>query len=167
MLRPLRLAITSGDVEGIGPEVVSKALHKDGPQKNVQFILWRNSKFPKRDFLRIKKSFKVRTVGSWAEALHNMPSNPKEILDICGTANPAKWVEEAGAACFFKHLDGLATAPLSKPAIQSQSGLKDIGHTDILKRISQTKKAYMAFLGNKFNVMLATGHLPLKKCQLI
>jgi 4-hydroxythreonine-4-phosphate dehydrogenase len=164
MLRPLRIAITSGDAEGIGPEVVAKALYKVGPQKDVHFILWRNSEFPKKDFQRIKKTFKVKTVASWAEALRNMPSSSKELLDICSPANPALWVEEAGNACYFKHLDGMATAPLSKPAIL-ESGLKDIGHTDILKRISQTRNAYMAFLGKKFNVMLATGHLSIEKIK--
>src|ERR1700683_3937662 len=117
MLRPLRIGITSGDADGIGPEVVAKALYKIGPTKNVQFFLWRNSSFPKRDLLRITRSFKLVTVESWAQALSRIPSSPKEIVDICGSANPAKWVEDAGSACFFKHLDALATAPLSKPSI--------------------------------------------------
>jgi 4-hydroxythreonine-4-phosphate dehydrogenase len=161
MLRPLRIAITSGDADGVGPEVVAKALRKLGPQKNVQFFLWRNGAFPKRDLKRIAKSFKLVTVNSWSEALKKIPSSTKEIVDINGTSNPAKWVEEAGGACFFKHLDGMATAPLSKPAVQA-AGLKDIGHTDILKRVSQTSDAYMTFLGEKFNVMLLTGHSSIK-----
>jgi 4-hydroxythreonine-4-phosphate dehydrogenase len=164
MLRPLRIAITSGDADGIGPEVTSKALYKIGAQKNTHFVLWRNGRFPKKDLLRIKKVFKLKTVGSWAEALNNMPSKPKELLDICSTASPGQWVEEAASACFFKHLDAMATAPLSKPSIQ-QSGLKDIGHTDILKRVSNTKNAFMVFLGDKFNVMLATGHVPISKVE--
>jgi 4-hydroxythreonine-4-phosphate dehydrogenase len=161
MLRPLRIAITSGDATGIGPEVVAKALRQIGPKKNVQYILWRNSDFPKRDLLQISKSFRLVTVGSWAEALRKMPSSPKEILDICGSTNPAIWVEEAASACFFKHLDAMATAPLSKPAIQA-SGMKDLGHTDILKRIAHVNRAYMAFMGKEFNVMLASGHTPLR-----
>ncbi|MDZ4677280.1 MAG: 4-hydroxythreonine-4-phosphate dehydrogenase PdxA [Oligoflexia bacterium] len=162
MLRPLRIAITSGDAHGIGPEVVAKALNKIGPRKNVQFLLWRNSEFPKRDLQRIKKEFKLISTNSWAEALTKMPSSNKELVDICLNSNPATWVEEAASACFFKHLDGLATAPLSKPTIKA-SGLKDIGHTDILKRISKTQNVYMTFLGSEFNVMLATGHCPISQ----
>jgi 4-hydroxythreonine-4-phosphate dehydrogenase len=161
MLRPLRVAITSGDPDGIGPEVVAKALRRLGPQKKAHFFLWRNKDFPKRDLERIKKSFKLITVGSWAEALTRMPSQPKELVDICGGASPAKWVEEAGSACFYKHLDALATAPLSKPRIVA-SGLNDLGHTEILKRISSSERAYMVFMGKKFNVFLATGHVALK-----
>ncbi len=160
-LRPLRVAITSGDSHGIGPEVVSKALRRMGPQKNVHFFLWRNSEFPKRDFRRIQREFKVITVGSWAEALAHTPSSPRELIDICGTSNSALWVEEAARGCYFKHLDALATAPLSKPSIK-EGGLKDLGHTEILKRVAQVKNAYMVFLGDKFNVFIATGHLPVK-----
>lgn len=161
MLRPLRIAITSGDANGIGPEVIAKALRKIGPKKGVQFLLWRNPKFPKPDLDRLKKSFHLITVNSWADALKKMPSSSKEMIDICTTTSPANWVEEAAQACFFGHLDGLATAPLSKPLIRA-SGIKDIGHTEILKRVAQVEKLYMAFVGEKFNVMLATGHLPLK-----
>jgi 4-hydroxythreonine-4-phosphate dehydrogenase len=161
MLRPLRIGITTGDADGVGPEVVAKALRKIGPQKNIQFFLWRNSVFPKRDLKRISKSFKLVTVRSWAEALKKIPSSPKEIVDISGNQNPAKWVEEAGTACFFKHLDGMATAPLSKPSVIA-SGMTDVGHTDILKRVSNTKNAYMTFLGKEFNVMLLTGHSSIK-----
>jgi 4-hydroxythreonine-4-phosphate dehydrogenase len=161
MLRPLRVGITSGDANGIGPEVVAKALRKIGPKKNVQFILWRNSSFPRRDLERIKKSFKLVTVRSWAEALKTIPKSYKELLDINSTGGPAKWVEEAASACFFKHIDAMATAPLSKPAVLA-SGLKDIGHTEILKRIAHVNQAYMTFFGKRFNVMVVTGHSPLR-----
>src|SRR5580704_14309969 len=161
MLRPLRIAITTGDADGVGPEVVAKALRKIGPQKNVQFFLWRKSLVPKRDLKRISKSFKLVTVRGWAEALNKIPSSPKEIVDINGNQNPAKWVEEAGTACFFKHLDGMATAPMSKPSVIA-GGMADVGHTDILKRVSNTKNAYMTFLGKEFNVMLLTGHSSIK-----
>src|ERR1017187_4589554 len=161
MLRPLRIGITSGDSTGIGPEVVAKALRRIGPKKNIQFILWRNAQFPKRDLTRLKKSFKLVTVRTWAEALQNIPRSPKEILDICGAGSPAFWVEEAAKACCFGHIDAMATAPLAKPTIKA-SGFNDIGHTDILKRVAKVNHAYMTFLGEKFNVMLASGHLPLK-----
>lgn len=161
MLRPLRIAITSGDADGIGPEVVGKALKKLGPQKTVQFYMWRSKSFPKKDMRRIQSAFRVRSFESWSEALAHIPNSSKELIDICGKSNPALWVEEAATACVYRHLDGLATAPLSKPLIKA-SGLTDLGHTEILKRVSKTKQAHMVFLGKNFNVFLGTGHLPLK-----
>lgn len=162
MLRPLRIAITSGDQNGIGPEVVSKALRKIGPTKGVNFFLWRNSAFPKSDLDRIKKSFKLITVNTWKEALENIPSSSKELVDICLHSDPGDWIEEAAEACAFGHLDALSTAPASKRAIQL-SHKKAIGHTDILKKVSQVDQLYMGFIGDRFNVFLLTGHMPLSE----
>ncbi|MEN0058579.1 MAG: 4-hydroxythreonine-4-phosphate dehydrogenase PdxA, partial [Bdellovibrio sp.] len=54
------------------------------------------------------------------------------------------------------------TGPLSKTLIY-ESGLRDMGHTDILKRVSKTQNVHMGFLGREFNVLLATAHIPLNK----
>jgi 4-hydroxythreonine-4-phosphate dehydrogenase len=59
----------------------------------------------------------------------------------------------------------MATAPLSKQEIQN-AGFKDIGHTDILKRISGRSRAYMTFIGPKFNVLLVSGHIPVEKTEV-
>ncbi|HEY1079208.1 MAG TPA: 4-hydroxythreonine-4-phosphate dehydrogenase PdxA, partial [Bdellovibrio sp.] len=65
-------------------------------------------------------------------------------------------------ACLQKKIHALATAPLSKTSIK-EAGFKDLGHTDILKRLSKSKHVNMGFIGDKFNVVLATAHIPLKK----
>jgi len=162
MLRPLRIGITSGDQDGIGPEVTVKALVKLGPQKDIQFFLWRGIAFPKKDLDHLARSFRLKTVNSWSEALRITSQNPKELIDIHTPMSAARWVEEAGEACFFGHLDAIVTAPLSKPSILA-AGMTDLGHTGILKRISKTQDAYMAFIGKYFNVFLATGHVPVAK----
>ena len=162
MARPIRIAITSGDQDGIGPEVTVKALIKIGPKKGVQFFLWRGIGFSKKDLFRLGRKFRLKTVTSWSEALKVASENPKELIDINSALSPAHWVEEAGGACFFGHIDALATAPLSKVTIQN-AGMRDIGHTDILKRVSKTQDAYMTFIGKYFKVFLATGHVPLSK----
>ena len=35
-----RLALTTGDSEGIGKFIAKKALQKLGPKKNFQFLIW-------------------------------------------------------------------------------------------------------------------------------
>lgn len=160
MNRPSRLAITTGDSDGIGLEIASKALSKLGPKKDWQFILFRSPKASSRDLHRIDSRFKRNTVSSWHEALTIQPSSSKELIDINSSLSPARWVEIAAQAAMLNHIDGLATAPISKVSI-ADAGLKDIGHTDILKRVSHTKDVYMGFLGSKFSIVLATGHTPL------
>jgi 4-hydroxythreonine-4-phosphate dehydrogenase len=159
-MKPLRIAITTGDADGIGLEISSKALAKLGPQKGVQFVLWRSTKASRRDLLRLDRSFKRKTVATWHEAQRTTLSSAKEIVDIASPLAPGLWVEQAAQAAMLGHIDAIATAPISKMAIKS-AGLEDIGHTDILKRVANEERVFMGFLGSKFSVVLATGHIPL------
>ena len=162
MKKPLRIALTSGDVDGIGSEVTAKALAKIKPVPGVSFILWRSPKMSKRELLLIDRYFKRVTVTSWPEALKVVPDSHKELIDISTNLPPAAWVEQTAQACMFGHVDAMVTGPLSKTSIL-QSGMKDMGHTGILKRISKTKELFMGFIGDHFNVVLATGHIPISE----
>lgn len=159
MKKPLRIAITTGDVDGIGTEVTAKALAKIRPKPGVSFLLWRSPLCPPRYLSLIDRHFRRITVNSWPEALKVSPDSHKEIVDINSNLPPPIWVETTAQAAHFGHIDGMVTAPLSKTAIAA-AGLSDIGHTDILKRVSKTKELFMGFIGDEFNVLLATGHIP-------
>ena len=156
-----RLAITSGDPDGIGPEVTAKALAKIKKKRNVQLYLWRSNKFPKKFLSLIDKSFHRTTVDTWAQALR-APIDFKSIIEIESVLPPAKWVEQMGRAGLVKGIDALVTAPLSKTGILN-AGLKDSGHTGILKRVTKSPNVYMTFLGENFSVVLLTGHVSIKK----
>ncbi len=162
MKNPIRIAITSGDIDGIGTEVIAKALHKLRPQKNIQFILWRSPDCPSSHLRIIDKSFRRHSFTSWPEAMSYMPEHSKDLIEIISNLSPAVWVEQSAQAARFGHIDAIATAPLSKITIQ-KAGLKDIGHTDILRRVSGVGNVYMGFIGAHFSVVLATGHLPVQK----
>ena len=160
MLKPLRICITTGDLDGIGMEVTAKALAKVKPMRGVHLYLWRSSRSEEKYLRLIDSQFKRKTVSTWYEALNTPHDSYKWIIDICSQHPPAKWVEESALAGSFGHIDGITTAPLSKKAIIS-AGMNDIGHTEILKKITKAKDLYMGFLGSKFNVLIMTGHLPI------
>lgn len=160
MKRPFRIAITTGDSDGIGLEISCKALAKLGSKRDIQFILFRSPNASKRDLARLDSKFKRKTVSSWPEALNTPLTTSKEIIDINSSLSPAAWVEVAATAAAHGHISAIATAPLSKSVIQS-AGMTDIGHTDILKRVSGAKDVFMGFIGTKLSVVLATGHIPL------
>ena len=162
MRKIFRVAITSGDVEGIGPEITAKALCKVRPQENVQFYLWRSSQFGKKYLKIIDRYFKRVTVSHWPEALKVRSDHYKTLIDINSVLPPALWVEKVGRIGLCQGIDALVTAPLSKVGIQN-CGLKDAGHTGILKRVTKVPNVYMVFLGKKFNVVLLTGHISIKK----
>ncbi len=159
-MKPIKIAITTGDPDGVGTEVSAKALQKIRPIKNVYYYYWRSPRTPKKHLQIIDSAFHRVTVSSWPEALNTTFKSHQYIIDICSPQSPANWIETSARAGLFNHIDGLVTAPVSKTSILS-SGFKDIGHTDILKRITKTKSVYMAFLGSEFNVLLMTGHVPL------
>lgn len=159
MKKPLRIAITTGDIDGIGTEITAKALSKLRPQSGVSFLLWRSPRCPASHLRTIDRSFRRITVNSWPEALKIIPNNQKEIVDINSHLPPPAWVETSAQASHFGHIDGMVTAPLSKTTIAA-AGFKDMGHTGILKRVSKVRELFMGFVGNEFNVLLATDHIP-------
>ena len=159
-----RIVLTTGDLDGIGFEVTAKALEKTGPQKNVLFIYFRGSKVSPALQKRIGRKFRINSFSSWPEALGFEPKSSKDIVEIVSPQPPAKWVEAAAMGCLHGKIDALVTGPLSKPEIK-RAGLQDLGHTDILKRLSGAKSAWMTFLGQKFHVFLLTGHLPISDVE--
>lgn len=162
MTKKNRVAITTGDIDGIGSEITAKALYKIRPQNNTQFYLWRSSQMPQTELRLIDRQFKRITVHDWPSALRETPDDRRIIIDIESHLSPAKWVEIMAFAGHTRSIDALVTAPLSKTEILS-SGLRDKGHTGILKRVTRTKNLYMSFLGKEFNVTLLTGHISIKK----
>ena len=157
-----RVAITTGDTDGIGPEVTAKALNRLKPQRGVQLYLWRSQQFPKKYLRLIDRHFRRLTVKNWAEALKQDTDFYRTLIDIESVLPPAKWVEQSAKAGMAGGLDALVTAPLSKTGI-IHAGMKDLGHTEILKRVTKTPEIFMTFLGKRFNVVLLTGHTSIKK----
>lgn len=153
MASKINIVITTGDHDGIGWEVTAKALNKIGPQKNIQFVVFR-SELLKREKFKIAPKFKAVSVSNLSE-ISQYPSAP--LITIHSTQSPARWVEQAATACMAKEFSAMVTGPLSKTTIQA-AGFKEIGHTEILARIAQKKSLFMGFLGKKFSVAIASGH---------
>jgi 4-hydroxythreonine-4-phosphate dehydrogenase len=153
-----KIVITTGDEDGIGLEVTLKALKEIGPQKKFVFVVFISKKIKS---FRLP-GFKSELFKNLNSALESSPKFKNSIFLIYSPNSPAKWVEQAATACFQKKAFALVTGPLSKPKIKS-SGLKDLGHTEILKRITKSKSVKMCFIGRYFNVVLATGHIPISK----
>ncbi len=160
-MQKLKVAITTGDSDGIGSEITSKALCKLGVQEEIQFFIWRSPSCPSSDIDRLIQSpLTYKKVSSLQEAL-KVPFS-YNVVDIESQLSPVKWVEESILAIQNKYLDSLVTAPLSKETIHISSP-SDKGHTDILKRVCHTKDVFMSFVGEGFAVVLLTDHIPLSK----
>lgn len=162
-----KILVTSGDTDGIGLEVCAKALFTLGPQKGFCFFLFRSLEASEKYLALLDKKFERVVVDDLEQAFdfYSQMEQAKDLsarvlIDIASDLSPAHWVERAAEACFEKRADALATGPLSKICIH-EAGFKDLGHTDILKRISGAQSVNMGFVGEFFNVVLATAHIPL------
>jgi 4-hydroxythreonine-4-phosphate dehydrogenase len=168
MSNPEILSLTTGDVDGIGYEVCVKALLKVKPPKHQRIILWRSPYSIKKYSAMLMARYKTERFSNATEALEFFNSrNSKQVpvIEIVNDDSPAHWVEESALLCVKGKVSALVTGPLSKGVIY-KAGMKDMGHTGILSRVTKTKKVYMTFLGSKFNVLCVTGHIALNKVEI-
>lgn len=160
----LRISITTGDIDGIGLEVAVKALRKWGPQKDARFLLWRGTKSYPKSLRALEQKFKIVSFSEPHEALTYLQSpamKSTHLVEVVSSSSPALWVEQTANWCAAGEINGMSTGPISKTEIY-KAGLHDMGHTDILKRISGVQQVHMGFIGSEFNVVLTTAHIPLQ-----
>lgn len=139
------LLITTGDTNGIGVEIAAKALRKIGPRLKSQAVVFLSQ--------------------SGKKAFQKYCKTTKKISLEVSEDSPAVWVEKNATICLKSpNTHALVTGPLSKPVIDEVfPGV--IGHTGILKNVSSAKNLFMGFVGTKFSVVLATGHVPVQEIQ--
>lgn len=166
-----RIALTTGDVGGVGLEVSAKALASVSAQikkEKVLFFLFRKFDQEKKQpqyFKLLDKKFTRLSFNSLDAALgflssiqylEQLPKNT--LIDLCLKESEAFWVYLATLACKYNLLHSLVTGPLSKTASVKLPN-KPIGHTGIFRQVFPKNKMHMAFVGQHFNVLLATDHI--------
>ena len=72
------------------------------------------------------------------------------------------YILAATAAALNRRLDAIVTAPISKEAFHL-AGIREPGHTELLARLTGTRRYAMMLFGDQIRVVLATRHLPLRK----
>ena len=137
----LRVGITCGDPNGIGPEVVQKAL------KIVTVGTWRAMPLP--------------SITPILFGFENIPARESGPTAASGAWSYAA-LEAATAAALKKEIDVLVTAPISKTAWKLAGITQFTGHTDYLEAKCGAH-VRMGFLSDPLNVVLQTIHTPLLK----
>ncbi len=145
-----KIAITTGDPNGIGAEVTIKALNA----LNI----------PPRDIVIISDSKVLNTYGQL--------QNNYEIIEVNYSGKVRAGVVSADAGDFsYKLLEKaceikpkfIVTAPTSKEAM-NLGGHKFSGQTEVLEKLlaHDGQRAEMLFVSKDFRVLLLTRHIPLK-----
>jgi 4-hydroxythreonine-4-phosphate dehydrogenase len=169
---PVRLGISIGDVNGIGPEVIMKALNDSRILIDCTPIIYGSSKV----FAHYKKDmdlqdFNYQSVKSAEEARSKKVSVVNiwndEIIFKTGeaTENGGKYalesLEKAAQDLAEGKIDVLVTAPISKDAM-SKAGFKFPGHTEFLADMAGQEEALMLMVSPSLRVGLVTCHISLK-----
>jgi 4-hydroxythreonine-4-phosphate dehydrogenase len=173
---PVKVGISIGDINGIGPEVIMKALNDSRILQDCTPIIYGSTKvFSHYKKQLSDKEFVYQSCKNCEEAQNRKVSIVNawhEEVDIqTGLAT------ETGGKCAFKALelatqdlasgkiDVLVTAPISKEAM-GKSGFKFPGHTEYLADLSGIQEALMVMISGNLRVALVTTHIPLKEVSL-
>jgi 4-hydroxythreonine-4-phosphate dehydrogenase len=170
---PKTIALTIGEINGIGPEVILKALRTWQPPRTIRVVViapetvwqfWQDHlalayPLPKiaswlawPDARQIvlwdawQKHFPVE-MGNWSVQSGKVAG---EAL-MCAT----RWAKEG-------LIQGIVTAPVSKAALYN-AGFHYPGQTEFIAEELGVKSFSMMMLAGNFRVALATTHLPLRK----
>lgn len=161
MSKPL-IALTMGDVSGIGPEVIARACGNNSVCEISQPIVVGHPDILSRALKLIGSEKTIVQIESPAD-IGSIESRESDLL--CwnpGNANapsvePGKIAPQAGQAAYdyltatahaalVGQIDGITTAPLNKAALR-KAGLNYPGHTEILAEVCRVKQfAMMLYL---------------------
>ncbi|GAB3801697.1 4-hydroxythreonine-4-phosphate dehydrogenase PdxA [Spirosoma humi] len=172
----LVIGISLGDFNGIGPEVILKALQYNRLQKICTPVIYGSMRILNRyrNLLNLKdwNLNGAQTIGQISHKLTNVitcwPDQNQEI-------QPGQVTPEAGQAalaCLQRavddlkagKLDALVTAPINKNNIQSEE-FKFPGHTEYLAEEFGVTDNLMFLVSQTLRVGVVTGHVPLGRVR--
>lgn len=150
-----KIAITTGDVNGIGAEITIKALNRlNLPKENV--VLISNSAV-------LGNNFDYEII--------EIPFNKNDIKPGQITAESGEFsfqcLKKACEIAKAGEIDAIVTAPVSKEALHL-AGHKFNGQTEVLQHFlaKENQHAEMLFVAGDFRVLLLTRHVALKEITL-
>ncbi len=168
--RPI-LGISIGDINGIGPEVILKALADARVYTQFTPLIYGHGKaLTHYKKLLNLEDFYFTQIRSLEEIQHRKV-NVINCQEECPEVIPGVETQEAGKlamAAFAAAVEdlkagkiqGLVTAPLSKSNINSETQ-PFVGHTEYLIEATGSKSGLMMLVGEDLRVGLVTGHIPL------
>jgi len=166
-----RVALTSGEPAGIGPELCL-ALAGDALPCELVCLGDRALLAERAGALHLPVRLQEYSRQA-ATAVAHLPGTlpvlhlPLAVPSVAGHPDPANvpyvlaLLERAVAGALAGEFDALVTAPLSK-AVINQAGVPFSGHTEFLAARTASARAVMLLTSGTLRVALATTHLPLK-----
>ncbi|AYB32318.1 4-hydroxythreonine-4-phosphate dehydrogenase PdxA [Chryseolinea soli] len=167
-----RIGITLGDLNGVGPEVVIKALADNRLLAMITPVIYGSAKvisfYKKQLNIEEFNYTQVRNKGQYAPKSINVVNCWEDNLEI----NPGKASKESGKAAFIALkqaceelkeglIDALVTAPIDKHSIHSDD-FPFKGHTEYLTQFFGGE-SLMFMVSDTLRVGLVTEHIPVRE----
>lgn len=165
-----RLAITTGEPAGIGPDIVLQAAQRDWDAELVVFadpgllrqraqVLGLPIELQPWAADRAPQAQRAGTLRIQPVALAT-PATPGT-LDARNAGYVLETLRSAVHACLDRTCHAMVTGPVQKSVI-NEAGIAFTGHTEFLAAETQTARVVMMLATTELRVALATTHLPLR-----
>ena len=166
----IKIAVSSGDPAGIGPDICIKAFGQKKSYDFIPVIFGDKEIFKARaDSLGIDVDIKIYKD---KEKLSNnslwIANQSCDVSVEPGKPDPdcANFIisifRQAVERTLSKEFEAVVTCPINKEVI-NKGGIEFTGHTEELAKISNTLSVVMMLVSEKLKVALATTHLPLRE----
>ncbi len=172
-MRKLKIGITIGDINGIGPEVIIKAFSNPKLLELCVPIIYGSSKVMSyhknivktHDFSFVTTGDADRASNSKVNVVNCWDQDVKITLGAAtqeGGQLAIKAMERAVAEAKDGKIDAIVTAPINKEAMK-MANFGHKGHTEYLTQSTNTKESVMTMISDNLRIALATNHLPISK----
>ncbi len=166
-----RIAISIGDYNGIGPEIILKTLSSStrnvatpviiAPTRVIEFtndLISTDTEFHIVDHVSEIRDKKINILNFDSGELEITPG----ILSAQSGKVAMQSIEKSIQLCMDGNLHAMVTAPISKEAV-NLAGYSIPGHTEFLASQTNTNSVLMMLVSGNLRVALVTTHLPIKK----
>ncbi|MAL16566.1 MAG: 4-hydroxythreonine-4-phosphate dehydrogenase PdxA [Balneola sp.] len=166
-----RIAISVGDFNGIGPEIILKSLAQKDLDKSTPIVACPKQVLQEAsELLSTPINFHLTTDSSDIKdgAINILEIETDQLESTPGvlTAQSGlvamKSIEKCIELCISNSSDAMVTAPISKEAI-NLAGYKIPGHTEFLAEQTNTESVLMMLVSGNLRVALVTAHTPIRK----
>ena len=172
----MRIAISMGDYNGIGPEIILKTLQKIDFNKVTPVIFGHASVFSHYNNL-LKEPNWSPNIAATVDAIQEGQTNIINCTNFQPNIHPGIFSKEAGLAamqsveagieaCINHRTNALVTAPISKKAI-NKAGYKVPGHTEFLAEKTGSSNFMMLLVHDQLRVGLTTIHEPVAQIPML
>ena len=167
------IGISIGDINGIGPEVVIKALNDNRILRHLTPVIYADGRvisfYRKHLNLQNFNYNQIKSVDKIQDRKVNVVNLNEQNVEV----TPGKGTKEGGDYALLSlrkcmedlkagKIQAMVTAPLSKELVQSED-FKFPGHTEYLTQEDGATDSLMFLVAEELRVGVVTGHIPLKE----